>query len=397
MRVPPFSKPNELAVILYARRVPGRRASWVETAAALLGAIRNPAHVVSPSHRLFSWLDRNSYDNLSYANDWLAAFRDSPLLEAHAYNIVNLLEARKAQRQLVAAPLVVILHSALGDDVGTISRLLSALQNRRGKLLLFIGNEYTHMREKIAFAQQAQADYIASQLPIESARWLYAHCENTTVLAAPAALNPNRYYPGEGPRDIDIGFRGDRYPLWLGDAERSEVIEALQYRVEAMNLVADIQFQRVAAPEWQMFLNRCKGIVGAEAGTYFLERDDRAARSACAHLQRYPETTIANLRQTFFSNLSNYVSGKAISSRHFEAIGTKTAQLLLEGGYNGILESDIHYFAIRRDLSNMDEILSRFQDEKERAQIVDTAYSLAMSEHTYSHRVNGLLTAMGLL
>ena len=41
----------------------------------------------------------------------------------------------------------------------------------------------------------------------------------------------------------------------------------------------------------------------------------------------------------------------AISPRHLEAVVTKTAQVLVEGSYSGVLEPERHYIPVRRDFS----------------------------------------------
>jgi len=98
----------------------------------------------------------------------------------------------------------------------------------------------------------------------------------------------------------------------------------------------------------------------------------------------------------FFRNISTPISGKAISSRHFEPIGTRTCQILLEGSYNGILQADKHYLSLRKDLANIDDVVRRFKDEEQRRTIVEQAYEHVITEHTYHHRVATLLTAVGV-
>ena len=85
------------------------------------------------------------------------------------------------------------------------------------------------------------------------------------------------------------------------------------------------------------------------------------------------------------------MSGKAISSRHFEAVGTKTCQLLVEGRYNGILEAGVHYIPVRRDLDDIEDATRRLLDTAERTRIADAAYEHVRRGHTYSHRVDHLL------
>ena len=84
------------------------------------------------------------------------------------------------------------------------------------------------------------------------------------------------------------------------------------------------------------------------------------------------------------------VYSKCISSRHFDAAGTGTCQILLRGRYNDILAADEHYIALDPDLANVDEAIARFRDPIERRRIAGAAYSLANERHTYRHRIAAL-------
>lgn len=383
------------ALVLYARRVPGTRAALVETLAGLLGALPTlDGDGPRGFGRLFRTLDRNAYTSLSYVIDWLDAFRRSPELDVTCVNIANLFEWPGATRLLREAPLVVVLHSAAGDDLSLVGRLAARLANRRGRLLAFFGNEYSLMKEKIALARDTGADYVASQLPPAAASWLYAECAEARVLHAPAALNPARYHPLRSPREVDVGFRGDLYPFFIGDDERTRILEYFRLHAAEHGLSADISYGRVAGPDWHAFLARCRGIVGAEAGTYYLERDDHTANAVASYLAVHPDASFEDVRRRFFDGYPRGVSGKAVSSRHFEAAGTQTCQLLLEGEYNGVFEPDRHYLSVKRDLSNVADVVARFKDPVERERIATEAYEHAMARHTYDHRVADLLAAV---
>jgi spore maturation protein CgeB len=87
-------------------------------------------------------------------------------------------------------------------------------------------------------------------------------------------------------------------------------------------------------------------------------------------------------------------SGKAISSRHFEPIGTKTCQVLLEGSYNGILSPDVHYLSVKNDLSNLDEKIREGLDPERRKEIVENAYHFVFEHHTYKRRIETLINSI---
>src|SRR5208282_4665936 len=69
------------------------------------------------------------------------------------------------------------------------------------------------------------------------------------------------------------------------------------------------------------------------------------------------------IRARFFANKPRpTIYGKCLSSRHLDAVGTKTCQIMFRGRFNDILEADRHYLALEDDLSNLDDVLLRFAD-----------------------------------
>lgn len=386
------------SVVFYANSLPHWRRVVADTLAGLLRV--RPHHVPSWLWRFrhVRFLVAEEYRVLSYALDWKDAFLESPDLDVHLCNINNLVEYAAGLRRLRECPLGVILHSATGNNMALLRRAVRAFQARTGRLVVFFGNEFSGMDEKIAFARDTGADVIATQLPLPAAHWLYRDCRASTIAPAPAGLNPRIYVPGRGPRPIDLGFRGDRYrDLSLGDRDRATLIERVGARAARAGLTVDVRYQRLPREDWSGFLARCKGVVGAESGTGFLERDDRTQRAVAAFLARHPDADFETVHARFFQHYPSPVSGKAISSRHFEPIGTKTCQVLLEGHYNGILKAGEHYIAVKRDYSNLDEALDQFADPGCRAEISERAYAYVMESHTYAHRVRELLRAVETL
>jgi len=257
---------------------------------------------------------------------------------------------------------------------------------------MFIGNEYSLLPEKLSFIRNVEADYIGSQLPIEAAQWLYGECEHSKVIATPHALNPKIYSPDhQSHRSTDIGFIGSIYPHFIGDDERTNLFNWFKKHGSGMGLHCDISDQRLPRREWARFLNKCKGIIGAESGTYYLEKSGETIENVRAYMNAHPKALFEEVFELFFKHYRRKVSGKAISSRHFEPIGTQTCQILLEGHYNGILEADKHYISVKKDLSNIREAVERFKDEGYRTEMISRAYEYVMDAHTYAHRIRSIL------
>lgn len=293
--------------------------------------------------------------------------------------------------------LVIILHSAAGDDMTILLKTAKWFLERKGKLVVFVGNEYDLMDQKIEFLIASQADYVCSQLPIKSAKWLYSDCANTQVVEMPHALNARLFHPGkEQKRTIDIGFRGMSYPLFIGDAERQSMLEYFDIRRDIFDLKIDIQYDKLPREEWAQYLQTCHAVIGAEAGTRFLDQKGRMISRLKKYTHSHPDAALPEIQAIFNAFPGPYVSGKAVSSRHFEPIGTKTCQILLEGDYNGILKADIHYISIKKDFSNALDAIEHFKDLRYRAIIVEQAYEYVMNSHTYNHRVEKLIDIISI-
>ncbi len=330
------------------------------------------------------------YADASYMTDWCDAFLAEPRLAVETCNITNLIEFARSRRKIREFDLIVILHSAAGDRMSVLANAAGWFQERRGKLAMFIGNEYDLLDEKIGFAKKAGADYLCTQLPLDAARLLYRETPST-IVAMPHGLNPAVYATESLDRSIDVGFIGDLYERLIGDRERTDIVCFFRDHGRDYGLRCDIRSQRMPRDAWAAFLNSCKAIIGAESGTYYLQRDGAALKCAKRLIGRQPDASFEVVHRECFHNGGDHINGKAISSRHFEPIGTKTCQLLVEGGYNGILQPDVHYISVKRDLSNIDDAIRRLKDDDYRTTIAETAYRHVMSGHTYAHRVSHLI------
>jgi Glycosyl transferases group 1 len=340
---------------------------------------------------------KSRYDALSYVKDWRDALKASPSLDVQVCNVTNLLELAASLRRIREFDLVILLHATAGDSMTLLLKVAERFRHRHGRLVVFVGNEYDLMPEKIEFLRRSRADYVCTQLPIESARWLYAGCGAGSVLAMPHALNPEMYSPGDRDgRRIDLGFIGALHPLFIGDVERTALVRQVRSRCGAWGLECDIRERNVPRAEWATFLRESNGSIGAESGTYYLDRRGELIRSAKDFVAQHPAATIEDLQTHVFANATvEYVSGKCVSSRHFEAIGAKTCQILVEGSYNDLLKPGVHYVSVKKDLSDLDDAIAAFKDETLRRDIVERAYEYVRDQHTYAHRVQSLVTALG--
>lgn len=378
-------------------------------------------------------------DRLSYYDDWKAAFQSSPLFEAVPFDIAAGNAARRLHAALKETDAVILLHSTNGDTTRYLEPVAKVLAERNCPLLSFVGNEVnlpgSPIGAKRAVFATIRPDYIATQLLRESGEFLFGDLAQRGVVAVPHGLNPEAFRPQvpSGERSRDIGVRAVRYLAHLGDDDRNRVHDFFARHAFAPDLAVDISTDRFTRDGWAAFLNDCRGTVSTEAGSWFIERDDATMESIRAWtaerraswgfmiandsplrllghklpfgwrrwlrraLSRGPLRHESSVTETlafdevyerFFAGrpLPTH-HGKCISSRHFDAIGTATCQILLEGRYNDILTPGVHYIRLASDFSNIAEVMEIFRDERRRVEITEAALAHVMEGHTYAHRV----------
>ena len=383
---------------------------------------------------------------LSYYDDWLDAFSTAPDFAVSSLNICGSGVRRRLRKFVRDAELIVLLHSTNGDTTIYLEPLAHVLRDRRGMLLSFVGNEVNLPGSSIAEKRRVlgviEPDVIASQLMLEAGEYLFGDLVRWKVISVPHGLNPDAFARriSQLGRPVDIGVRAVRYVPHLGDQERNRLHDYFDAHAFRPSLVVDIGTQHLTRGAWAAFLNRCKGTVSTEAGSWYLERDDATVEAIRAYTARkfasgawtipndsplrrlghkLPSPVRAALRylmrrgpirhesainesipfdeifERFFAGTPRCPAyGKCISSRHFDAIGTGTVQILLAGRYNDILNADEHYISLEPDYSNITDVMERFSDVSCREAIANEALQHVMVEHTYAKRMVALRAAM---
>jgi hypothetical protein len=227
---------------------------------------------------------------------------------------------------------------------------------------------------------------------LDAAQYFYEELQHGRLVSLPHALNPDVYNaPLNQVRTTDLGFVGALYPLWVGDLERTMMLLTTREIAPLMGLTCDVRLQNMPRDQWAAFLRSARAIIGAESGSYYLHGRGALLNEAKRWCAVHPNADFDQVQARFFGERGGAPSGKTISSRHFEPIGTRTCQILLEGSYAGLLEPNEHYIPVRKDLMDLPDALRRSANAGEREEIANRAWEYVMETHTYAHRVNALL------
>ncbi len=373
----------------------------------------------------------HSYDRLSYYDDWVKALVEHKKLKI---KLINFIELKSEKNEY---DFIFLHHSTNADSIKPLQEIQKYLQDRKEEILIFIGNEFNNIFSPIGdrrkILRRLNISYVGSMLMHDAAQYLWSDIARKKVILTPPALNNNNFFSHQflHNRKYDIGFKGIKYYSYIGDTERNDMVQKFS-KLKGLNL--SIDNTRYDAKNWSIFLNSCKSVISSEAGSYYVDIDDKIVRQIILEITQKTKKIIiprTNIDKYFYklpliikkifkffltktpishSNLvfedaefslfyEKYfkkikkpsIHFKCISSRNFDAIGTKTAQILLEGKYNDILEPNVHYIELKKDYSNFSEVIEKIKDKKLLDKITKAAHDFIFENHLYRHRVDNIL------
>jgi len=192
-------------------------------------------------------------------------------------------------------------------------------------------------------------------------------------------------------RKLLIVYRGRRLPYWYGDLgqEKFEIGIKVKQICETRSISADIECddsKRIYGEGWYEFLGSGKATLGSESGSNVFDDFGDIRANIEAALKKNPAMTYAEARNSFLRGHEAKIRMNQVSPKMFEAIALKTALILFEGEYSGILKPDLHYISLKKDFSNIDEVLDKLQDNQYLEELVERAYQDIVSSGQYSYQ-----------
>lgn len=196
-------------------------------------------------------------------------------------------------------------------------------------------------------------------------------------------------------RKYDIVYRASHLPYKFGKHGqlKHEIAKIVYDSAERLGLnsnISTLDKDTILGDKWFDFLASGKTVIGCESGSSALDRCGEIKRKIDAILQHNKTISFQGITDFLPSDWDNY-QFFAISPRHFEAIITKTCQILVEGNYNNVLEPNRHYIPIKKDFSNLDEVISKIKDDEYLTEITELAYNEIYLSGQYSYKTFSLL------
>jgi hypothetical protein len=282
-------------------------------------------------------------------------------------------------------------------------RRLARLGNAGARRLAMPQDEYLRSRALVALIDRLGVDHVFSAAPESEWDTLYDGLdrERTSISRVLTGyLEPDtlerieRIVREARERRISIGYRAARLPPALGrhGLLKTEVAERVKAAAARRGLPVDIATgakSTLRGDDWYRFLASCRYTLGVEGGASVHDPDGDLQAASVRYLADHPGASFEEVEAHCFPGLDGGIRYVAISPRHLEACATRTAQVLIEGSYNGILRPGEHYIELRRDFSNLDEVLDLIERDTERTRLTEAAYRdvVASGAFTYERLV----------
>ncbi len=192
-------------------------------------------------------------------------------------------------------------------------------------------------------------------------------------------------------RPIDIGYRAWSGLLSLGrhGVLRRRIAEVFEPAAAKRGMTTDMSVDMGDihyGDDWYRFLASCKYVLGAEGGATVLDSKGEFMVRTERYLAEHPDAGFEEVEEACFPGEDGKLQLFAISPRHLDACATRTCQVLVEGQYSGILKPGEHYIEVKRDLSNVEEVLDQLQDDSERERLTENAYRDVVESGKYTYR-----------
>jgi len=265
----------------------------------------------------------------------------------------------------------------------------------RGLKAIYIQDEYRVVDASIAAMREIGINLLFTCVPEPETDKVYGGDRlpgvakvNVLTGYVPEGLAEREVLPA-AKRPIDIGYRGRNVPAWLGELGQEKQRIGIRMAQDAPHsgLRADISFReedRLYGNAWIKFVARCKAMLGVESGSSVFDFTGEIQRNVERHLRHAPETGYEELRQLYFADAEGRIDLAQISPRCFESAALRTLMILYEGKYSGVLEPWRHYVPLKKDHSNMAEIVAVLRDPDRLTAITECAYREIALDPRYS-------------
>jgi hypothetical protein len=293
----------------------------------------------------------------------------------------------------------VVIHFSIRLPYDQISpSTAEALSKFKGLKLLFIQDEYDHVQRAWHWIKALGLQLVFTVVPESGVERIYPVCELpdtrfvsnlTGYVPDDVKLNLDVKVPSQRP--LIVGYRGRPLPIRYGQLgmEKIGVGKIIKDYCDAYHIKNDIAWSeesRIYGQGWYEFMVSCRSMLGSESGSNVFDWDGTLVKRIAQFQKLNPKAGDDEVYERFVKTEEIHGIMNQISPRIFEAIAAKTALVLFEGSYSGVVRAGEHFIPVKKDGSNLAEVMRLLQDGTYVDEMAERAYQDVIASGKYSYQ-----------
>jgi hypothetical protein len=263
-----------------------------------------------------------------------------------------------------------------------------------GPKLAYIQDEYESTETARLWIERLDIDTVFTCVPLDQVEKVYPSGRfpkvdfvETLTGYVPEDASIDDYAIPLADRSKIIGYRGRRLPHHYGllGHEKIRIGVEVHDRAVKRGLPVDIEIDdvhRIYGNDWYRFLGSCRATLGTESGANVFDEDGELKQLATQH----SSLSFEEFAERYLGCHDGKVRMNQVSPKIFEAIRLRTALILFEGEYSGVVEPDVHYISLRKDFSNFDEVVEKISSLDYLHTLTERAYRDIIESGRWSYR-----------
>ena len=294
---------------------------------------------------------------------------------------------------------VVVIHFSIRLPYDQLSpSTASTLTRFKGLKVLFIQDEYDHTHRAWYWINALGLQLVFSVVPQPGMDRVYppGNFPNTRFVGNLTGyvpddlrLKPDTIAPSN--RSLIVGYRGRPLPIRYGrlGIEKVEIGKMVKAYCDAHGVETDIAWTegtRIYGGQWYQFMVSCRSMLGSESGSNVFDWDGTLVERIAQFRKQNPKADDDLVYANFVR--SEEIDGimNQVSPRVFEAIAAKTVLVLFEGDYSSVVQAGEHFIPVRKDGSNLGEVVALLHDGDYVNAMAERAYRDVIASGKYSYR-----------
>lgn len=266
----------------------------------------------------------------------------------------------------------------------------------QGLKILMKQDEHVQTNQTLKFISEINCDLVMTCIADSEREKVYPHSTfpsvkfmNTLTGYVSERLQAFNF-PYTKERPLHLAYRGSRQPFHFGrlSYEKQEIGDKFIKICTEKAIPFDISNDPSSAKngdDWFTFLASARASLAVESGASIFDFTGEVEAKCKEYLKAFPNANFEEISGKILAPYEGNVYYNQISPRHLEAVACRTPQVLYEGAYSGIFKPDIHYISLKKDYSNLDEVLAKLEDFDFMKILSDNAFQDIILNDKYSY------------